>query len=135
MDGSHIMCSGTKVQKQPSRAARACGTSGDDVRTYVGRMRVPERQGTSRIICGWDIQGRIHVEEMDWPELYRKFLLWHDREVLYRNVGLKKPKRRGNHTSGRGIWLIPVVRKMTISSPSTLSLPWHQLKTESLGFS
>jgi hypothetical protein len=68
--------------KKPLSTAHARGTDGDGVRSHVGRMRVPERQNTSRIRCGWDIQGRIHVEEMDRPELYRKFLLWHDREVL-----------------------------------------------------
>jgi hypothetical protein len=45
-------------------------------------MHVPERQNTFRVLRGWDIQGGVHVEEMGWPELYRKFLLWHDREVL-----------------------------------------------------
>ena len=129
------MYSGTKVQKQPLRTAHARGTGGDGVRSHVGRMCIRERQDTSRIRRCWNIQGGIHVEEMDWPELYRKLLLWHDREVLYRNVGKEESQTEGNHTSGRGIWLIPVVRKMTISSPSTLSWPWHQLQTESLGFS
>ena len=129
------MLSDTKVQIQRLRTARACGTSGDGVRSHVRRVRVRERQNTVRILCGWDIQGGIHVEEMDWPELYRKFLFWHDGEVLYKEFGKKGARPRGTLTSGRGIWLIPVVRKMTISSPSTLSSPWHQLKTESLGFS
>ena len=111
-------------KRSPLRTARTRGTDRDGVRSYVGRMRVLERQNTSRIVCGWDIQGGIHIEEMDWPELYRKLLLWHDGEVLCKEVSKQKIARpRRNLTSGRGIWLIPVVRKTTISSPSTLSLP------------
>lgn len=95
MDGIHIVFSDTKVQIQRLRTAHACGTGGDGVRSYVRRMRARERQNTVRIPCGWDIQGGIHVEEMDWPELYRKFLFWHDGEVLHRNVGKERSQAEG----------------------------------------
>lgn len=54
-DWSHDIYSDTKVQKGHLRTARARGTNGDGFRSYVRGMGVPERQNTSRIMCGWDI--------------------------------------------------------------------------------